>query len=90
MFLSTATVEDNGTFACVAENKAGRAVGRFTLHVVVPMPPKPPQVRVALTITESKKTWRLKETLAISEFYVVMAPEMGLHCRRNSHTPAKM
>ena len=44
LFLSTATVEDNGTFACVAENKAGRAVARFTLHVVVPVPPKPPQV----------------------------------------------
>ena len=44
LFLSTATVEDNGTFTCIAENKAGRASAHFTLHVVVPMPPKPPQV----------------------------------------------
>ena len=45
LFLSSgASPEDNGTFACVAENKAGRAEARFTLHVVVPMPPKPPQV----------------------------------------------
>ncbi len=60
-------MEDNGTFACEAENQvfgfllgrdlvvfsrfsffqAGRAVATFTLHVVVPMPPKPPQVRGA-------------------------------------------
>ena len=45
LFLSTATVEDNGTFVCIAENQAGRARATFTLHVVVPMPPKPPQVR---------------------------------------------
>lgn len=44
LFLSTATVEDNGTFVCIAENQAGRARATFTLHVVVPMPPKPPQV----------------------------------------------
>ena len=54
LFLSTATVEDNGTFACVAENKAGRDVGTFTLHVVVPMPPKPPQVMRL----HSNRRWR--------------------------------
>lgn len=47
LFLASgARLEDNGTFACVAENKAGRARAEFLLHVVVPMPPKPPQVRV--------------------------------------------
>ncbi len=45
LFLSAgATVDDNGTFSCMAENQAGRAEAKFTLHVVVPMPPKPPQV----------------------------------------------
>ena len=38
-------MDDNGTFVCRAENKAGAAAARFTLHVVVPMPPKPPQVK---------------------------------------------
>jgi hypothetical protein len=32
------------TSACVAENRAGAANATFELHVVVPMPPKPPQV----------------------------------------------
>ena len=45
LFLSATSVDDNGTFACIAENKAGKARAEFTLHVVVPMPPKPPQVR---------------------------------------------
>lgn len=45
LFLSATTVDDNGTFVCRAENKAGAAAARFTLHVVVPMPPKPPQVK---------------------------------------------
>ena len=44
LFLSATSVDDNGTFACIAENKAGKAKAEFTLHVVVPMPPKPPQV----------------------------------------------
>lgn len=43
LFLSATSVDDNGTFACIAENKAGKARAEFTLHVVVPMPPKPPQ-----------------------------------------------
>jgi len=38
------SVDDNGTFSCIAENKAGIAKAEFTLHVVVPVPPKPPQV----------------------------------------------
>lgn len=45
LFLSVTSVDDNGTFTCVAENKAGVSTANFTLHVVVPMPPKPPQVR---------------------------------------------
>ena len=45
LFLSATSVDDNGTFACFAQNKAGKAKAEFTLHVVVPMPPKPPQVR---------------------------------------------
>ena len=45
LFLSATSVDDNGTFACIAENKAGKAKAEFTLHVVVPMPPKPPQVK---------------------------------------------
>lgn len=38
------SIDDNGTFSCIAENKAGIAKAEFTLHVVVPVPPKPPQV----------------------------------------------
>ena len=45
LFLSATSVDDNGTFSCFAQNKAGKAKAEFTLHVVVPMPPKPPQVR---------------------------------------------
>lgn len=44
LFLSATSVDDNGTFSCFAGNKAGKAKAEFTLHVVVPMPPKPPQV----------------------------------------------
>ena len=44
LFLSATSVDDNGTFSCIAGNKAGKAKAEFTLHVVVPMPPKPPQV----------------------------------------------
>merc|ERR1711962_900961 len=39
-------LDDNGTFQCVAENRAGKAVANFSLSVVVPFPPKPPQVVV--------------------------------------------
>ncbi len=39
------STDDNGTFVCEAENEAGVAAAVFVLHVVVPMPPKPPQVR---------------------------------------------
>ena len=56
LFLSTATVEDNGTFVCIAENQAGRARATFTLHVVVPMPPKPPQVREMINTKKSQWT----------------------------------
>ena len=44
LFLSATSVDDNGTFACIAKNNAGTARAEFTLHVVVPVPPKPPQV----------------------------------------------
>ena len=44
LFLAATSIDDNGTFSCIAENKAGRARAEFTLHVVVPVPPKPPQV----------------------------------------------
>jgi hypothetical protein len=44
LFLSATSVDDNGTFACIAQNQAGKARAEFTLHVVIPMPPKPPQV----------------------------------------------
>ena len=44
LYLSVTSVEDNGTFSCIAENRAGSARANFTLHVVIPMPPKPPQV----------------------------------------------
>ena len=43
LYLSVTSVEDNGTFVCVASNRAGSATANFTLHVVIPMPPKPPQ-----------------------------------------------
>ncbi|CAB4062554.1 unnamed protein product [Lepeophtheirus salmonis] len=43
LYLSSTSVDDNGTFSCVAKNNAGRARAEFFLHVVVPMPPKPPQ-----------------------------------------------
>ena len=43
LYLSVTSVEDNGTFTCVASNRAGSATANFTLHVVIPMPPKPPQ-----------------------------------------------
>ncbi len=48
LFLSVTSVDDNGTFTCCARNKAGKAKAEFTLHVVVPMPPKPPQVKFIL------------------------------------------
>ena len=49
LYLSVTSVEDNGTFSCIAENRAGSARANFTLHVVIPMPPKPPQVRQQLS-----------------------------------------
>ena len=50
LFLSATSVDDTGTFSCLAENKAGKARAEFTLHVVVPMPPKPPQVSTKISI----------------------------------------
>ena len=52
LFLSATSVDDNGTFACIAENKAGKARAEFKLHVVVPMPPKPPQVIIYINTQE--------------------------------------
>ena len=53
LFLSSTSVDDNGTFACIASNAAGVARANFTLHVVVPMPPKPPQVRANIKYVDS-------------------------------------
>ena len=57
LFLSATSVDDNGTFSCFAQNKAGKAKAEFTLHVVVPMPPKPPQVRHINFIMFSLQVW---------------------------------
>ena len=43
LILLRTNLDDNGTFQCIAENRAGRAVANFTLNVVVPVPPRPPQ-----------------------------------------------
>ena len=43
LVLLRTNLDDNGTFQCIAENRAGLAVANFTLNVVVPVPPKPPQ-----------------------------------------------
>ena len=43
LILLRTNLDDNGTFQCVAENRAGQAVANFSLNVVVPFPPKPPQ-----------------------------------------------
>ena len=45
LFLTSTSVDDNGTFACIAKNSAGFARANFTLHVVVPLDPPPPLVR---------------------------------------------
>ena len=45
LFLTSMSVDDNGTFACIASNSAGSARANFTLHVVVPLDPPPPLVR---------------------------------------------
>lgn len=45
LFLTSTSVDDNGTFACIASNSAGSARANFTLHVVVPLDPPPPLVR---------------------------------------------
>ena len=46
LILLRTNLDDNGTFQCVAENRAGVAVANFTLNVVVPVPPKPPQAEM--------------------------------------------
>ena len=43
LILLRTNLDDNGTFQCIAENRAGIAVANFTLNVVIPVPPKPPQ-----------------------------------------------
>ena len=43
LVLLRTNLDDNGTFQCIAENRAGMAVANFTLNVVVPVPPAPPQ-----------------------------------------------
>ena len=44
LFLTSTSVDDNGTFSCIASNSAGIARAEFTLHVVVPLDPPPPLV----------------------------------------------
>jgi hypothetical protein len=43
LVLLRTNLDDNGTFQCIAENRAGLAVANFSLSVVIPFPPKPPQ-----------------------------------------------
>ena len=43
LWLLGTMLDDNGTFQCIAENRAGVAVTNFTLNVGVPVPPQPPQ-----------------------------------------------
>ena len=43
LVLLRTNLDDNGTFQCIAENRAGIAAANFTLNVVIPVPPKPPQ-----------------------------------------------
>ena len=43
LILLRTNLDDNGTFQCLAENRAGLAVANFSLNVVIPVPPAPPQ-----------------------------------------------
>ena len=43
LILLRTNLDDNGTFQCLAENRAGQAVANFSLNVVIPVPPAPPQ-----------------------------------------------
>jgi len=73
LFLSSgARVDDGGVFACVAQNNAGSSNATFELHVVVPVPPKPPQVDLQLS---SRALERLKEKP--SPFSPLLAPPEG-------------
>ena len=53
LVLLRTNLDDNGTFQCIAENRAGRAVANFTLNVVVPVPPKPPQAEWSTSMSRS-------------------------------------
>ena len=53
LFLTSTSVDDNGTFACIATNLAGSARANFTLHVVVPLDPPPPLVSKNILYKES-------------------------------------
>jgi hypothetical protein len=46
LVLSRTSVDDTGAFQCVAENRAGVAIGNFTVSVVTPVPPEPPKEMV--------------------------------------------
>lgn len=45
LILQRTTLDDNGVFQCEAENRAGVAVGNFTVSVVNPVPPESPKER---------------------------------------------
>ena len=54
LFLTSTSVDDNGTFACIATNLAGSARANFTLHVVVPLDPPPPLVSIYISFKLQK------------------------------------
>ena len=73
LFLTSTSVDDNGTFACIAKNSAGFARANFTLHVVVPLDPPPPLVRKNKLLTSKRKKCRYHS------FYVDFLVRFFLH-----------
>ena len=66
LFLTSTSVDDNGTFSCIASNSAGIARAEFTLHVVVPLDPPPPLVSKS---NYSQKIWIYRKRSASIDGY---------------------
>ena len=84
LILLRTNLDDNGTFQCVAENRAGIAVANFTLNVVVPVPPKPPQAEMIIhLLSRSRALLGLVSAISNTNFGATYS-SLGTGCCRGA------
>ena len=85
LVLSRTSVDDTGAFQCVAENRAGVAIGNFTVSVVTPVPPEPPKEMVEERFKQEHFVAIGVAGVVLSVLAIVTAMVFFIKCHRRRH-----